>query len=173
MFLNSQTDLSVGGLNTCPADSVPATEGVSGQDALSTGPIKRAVCCWDPHHAFRCAHIDHTLQWDRTPSVFGNCVFQSCPSWSLPMRITSWIKATTSSNSYIYNIDIVYKSRNSIQSFAFALERGDWPGDMEEITLWLTLSSPDPIIHFCWSTLSDCEIAFVFEQLGLIQRFDL
>ena len=46
----SQAGLDARSLHTGSAGRVPATEGVSGQNTLSTGPVERAVGCWDPHH---------------------------------------------------------------------------------------------------------------------------
>jgi len=65
----------VGGLHTGPAAGVPATERVSGQNTLGTGPVERAVGCWNAHHSLRCANIQHTLHWDG----MGSQPSEQCP----------------------------------------------------------------------------------------------
>lgn len=64
----SQTGLSVRGLHTGPVDRVPTTEGISGQNTLSTGPVKGTVRCWNLHHTLWCTNIYQTLQGDRRRS---------------------------------------------------------------------------------------------------------
>lgn len=65
ILLYSQAGPAVGGPHTGPADRVPATKGVSGKNTLRTGPVERAVGCWNSYYTLRCANIYHSLYWDR------------------------------------------------------------------------------------------------------------